>query len=1095
MSLDFSANFVYTGTSQIWNKPLNVSTVYFVMNGGGGGGGSNSSSIGGSGANVLSIFNYLHSDQSFNVVINVGSGGQSLPSQTGGISSGSYIDSSGNSRSNGGDGTTLSSLSSGGGGGMTSIFYFDASDNEIIKIIAGGGGGGGSINNSSGGSSGNIGILINNNSATSSLGSNGAGSGGGQGGNTNLFGNAGLGGTIGGVNGQDFVDSSGTYYYYGGGGGSGGSFAGGGGGAGYGGAAGGKYGGGGGGGSYSNGNTTQYTLGGGGVGGGSGMNGGDGSVTIFYYFVPPVIPDSQVKMFMLNPQHTCLSNYVAPLYKPLIVNSIPFSIIGVQNPNAAVIGPDGEIYIVGGNGALYAYYHNFTLKWTTPFSITNYPFFGTPAIRADGTLYVSTTTTLADKYFYAVLDNTQQGGVKWSVPYKLDANDGNISTSPVLDASNNIYFGTDKGVVYALSDNVNQGITAWQYPSNGSGGSAPDGSSVMGTPALDLSYNTMCYTTYNTTTQQSAIYALDLSRNNIVNKIVPTQRWVQTISNDFYTVPSIENKTVYVPTNNGTVHAYDISSNGNPIWPTTAINLSDTNLSAIAVGPDNYLYLTSQKALNVIDSSNGLLVWAYPIDPSGASVSNNSTPIIDANNNVFFGARNSYLYSVNGAQRNFNWRYKVGGAIQGMPVIGSKNNIYLGANDALIYDFSGNSPATPTSLPIVPMYMLNVKHTNLSSYYGPTTAIIPSIYRTADFVSGNLFVSPAVSIAFDGTLYLGSNDGYVYSFTPNLSLNWHVRVNNTNRAPFTSPNSIYTTPVIGPDGTIYIGSNEGYLIALNPINGAIKWKYNAGYPLQSSPILDVSHGTLYFGAGNNVYAVGDAGDQGYPKWLTPFATNAHVNSSPALGPNGYLYFGSDDGYVYAVDGFTGLSVCSPYNTNTNLLLPPGNPIYTSASVDISGNVIIGNGSYMNGVLYYLDGFTLAPIWIKTTDYYSTKRGPFYNTVAIHGDTIYLSTIAYVYALDRITGNTKWHYNNTNCYYTSVALDASGTLYFGSIKAKTINEYTVNAGVLHCLTDNGSSFHENWALQVCNPGRLAPPVIGTNQTIYISATANKIYAIK
>jgi outer membrane protein assembly factor BamB len=338
---------------------------------------------------------------------------------------------------------------------------------------------------------------------------------------------------------------------------------------------------------------------------------------------------------------------------------------------------------------------------------------------------------------------------------------------------------------------------------------------------------------------------------------------------------------------------------------------------------------------------------------------------------------------------------------------------------------------------------------------------------------------------------LGSNDGYVYSLNSlNGSTNWLSQISNTNRAPFTSPNSLYTTPVIGPDETIYIGTNEGYLFALNP-NGQVKWSYNAGYPLQSSPIMDLS-GSIYFGAGNNVYALGDAGSNYYVKWLNPFVTNAHVNSSPALGLNGYLYFGSDDGYVYAVDSLTGLLQWS-YNASTTL--PAGvHPIYTSASVDISGNVVIGNGSYMNGALYYLNGLTGVVIWIKT-DFITTKVGPFYNTVAINGDTFYLSTIAYVYSIDRTTGTTKWYYYNTNCYYTSAVVDASGTLFFGSVKAKTINQYTANAGVLHCITDNGNSWTENWALQVCNPGRLAPPVIGTNRTIYISATANNIYAIK
>jgi outer membrane protein assembly factor BamB len=431
-----------------------------------------------------------------------------------------------------------------------------------------------------------------------------------------------------------------------------------------------------------------------------------------------------------------------------------------------------------------------------------------------------------------------------------------------------------------------------------------------------------------------------------------------------------------------------------------------------------------------------------------------------------------------------------------MPVIGKDNHIYVGANNARFYDFSGNSAPTPTTNPIVPMYMLNVKHTGLSGYIGPTTASQPAIYWQQPFVSGNLYVSPAISIANDGTLYLGSNDGYVYALdSTNLgALKWKVRINNTNRAPFTSPNSIYTTPVVGPNGTIYIGSNEGYLFALNT-NGTIKWSYSAGYPLQSSPIMDAS-GSIYFGAGNKVYAIGDAGIEPYSKWLNPFPTNANVNSSPALGPNGYLYFGSDDGYVYAVDSFTGLhkwSFDASGNIPPNPMIPV-HPIYTSASVDVSGNVIIGTGSYMNGVLYYLNGITGLPIWTKT-DFLSINNGPFYNTVAINGDTIYLSTIAYIFSINRLTGVTKWNYYNTNCYYTSCTIDSNGTLYFGAIQVQNYEQFTKNDGTLHCVTDNGVSYTDNWKLEVCRPGRLAPPVIGTDQTIYISATANNIYAIK
>ena len=1102
MSFDFSANFAYTGTSQLWTKPINVNTAYLYANGAGGAGNSNNAS-GGGGAYTLSIYRYLQADLSYNVIVNVGSGGQAPPLQAGGISVGGYIDSSGNSQNSGGAGTTLSGISSGGGGGMTTILYTDPSGINIFKIIAGGGGGGGKLSSTNGGASGNIGTPVLNNSASSSIGSTGLGAGGGQGGNSDLSGNAGIGGINGGVNGHDYIDISGIYNtYYGGGGGSGGTFAGGGGGAGYGGAAGGKYGGGGGGGSYSNANTSLFSVGAGGAGGGPGQNGGDGTVTIYWYEVPPVIPQPEVKMFMLNAQHTVKSSYTAPIRVPAIVRDLSFSALGSSNPNSAVINSRGVIYVIGGNGALYAFNYNFTQKWLNPFSISGYPFFGTPSITADGTLYVSSTTALATKYFFAVVDNGLNGGQKWAYP--LDLPDGNISTSPVLDLSNNIFFGTDQGIIYAIRDGTIQGIKGWQYPSNNLGSLPTVGTSIIGAPAIDLSYNILCYTTNSNITLNSTINALDLSGNSVLNQITPTLRWSKTgiVANEYYTAPSlgtsssINNMIAYTSSSAGNIYAFDISNNGNSIW-TAPINIADTNLSTIAIGQDNHIYLTSKNSLNVIDSSNGFLEWTYPIIPMGATnVLNNSIPLIDACNNILFGARDNHLYSIDGIGRNFNWRYGVGAPIQAMPVLGANNHIFVGANNATFYDLCGNSAPVPTTTAVVPMYMLNTRHTSLSNYYGPTTTTLPSIYWQQPFVSGNLYVSPSISIASDGTLYLGSNDGYVYALdsTNGGAIKWINQISNSSSGNYNSPNAIFTTPVVAPDKTIYIGSNQGYLYALNP-TGTIKWSYNAGYPLQSSPIIDAS-GSIYFGASKYVFAVGDDGFSAYPKWLTPFQTNANVNSSPALGSNGYLYFGSDDGYVYAIEHFTGLL---KWSTNLSIILPPGvyvDPIYTSASVDASCNVIIGNGSYMNGSLYYLDGSNGNILWTKIpTDFISSKVGPIYNTVAIHGDTLYLSTIGYFYALDRVTGATKWHFYDKNCYYTSATIDASGTIFFCSIKAADDFQYTKNAGILHSLTDNGSSFKENWALQVCSPGRLAPPVIGLDRTIYISATANKIYAIK
>jgi len=1068
---DNSQNFTYTGTTQYWVKPDLITSAYFIVTGGGGGGSNNSS--GGNGAYVYANFRDLRRDGSFNVVINVGSGGKAPPLQTGGRSVGGTL------FNNGGAGTTLNGLNSGGGGGMSSVFYVDACGNRAIEVVAGGGGGGGTTAGSNGGASGGIGNPVDDDSAFSSIGFSGSGSGYGEGGNTDLSGNAGVGGINGGVNGYDFIDSSGAFSYIGGGGGSGGSFAGGGGGAGYGGAAGGKIGGGGGGGSYTNANISIFNTSGG-AGGTSNTNGQDGNILVLWN-ATPLYPPALVPQFMLNSQHTGKSPYIAPFLIPPSSETKFYNTNGLNNPNSGVIGGDGEIYIVSGDGSLYAFDHRFIFKWR--YIIEGFTFIGTPAIIPQGTIYVSATTALANKYFFALSDNDTSAGKKWQ--YQVDSNP---STSPVLDNNENIYFGTANGTIYALSDGTEQGVLAWEYPTIVS--NIP----VTGTPAFDLSYNKLYYTTTNDSVS-SSVYVIDLSTNHIANKIIPTLRWTNTISADFYKSPSVgysntaSKSTVFISTDKGKIHAYDIS-NGNAIW--TSIDVFDVSLSEISIGSDNFIYCTSTNSLNVIDSSNGTLDWTYPIDVSGLTptVYNNSIPMIDASNNVYFGARNNYLYAIDGARRTFKWRYQVGGSIQSMPIINDVGNIYFGANDGKIYDLSGNSTPPSVNQPIVQMYMLNSQHTGQSAYAGPVAE--PTSIVSVPFVSGNLFVSPSISISNDGIMYLGSNDGYVYALYSATGLTkWNVRVaNSANPAGFlTSPNSMYTTPAIAIDGTIYIGSNEGYLYALRPADGSIKWSFYAGYPLQSSPIIDNATGSIYFGAGTRVYAIGDAGFTAYNKWLSPFfQTGANVNSSPALSTNGYIYFGSDDGYVYGVNSFTGVQ---KWQRSTNTTLPDlVHPIYTSATIDASNNVIIGNGSYMDGELYYLNGLTGAILWQNS---YDPQIGPFYNTPAVRGDVIYLSTIAYIYSINRLTGNQIWRYINSNCYYTSPIIDVNGKIYVASIQTQNTpaNGWLKNDGILHCLNTDGT---DSWVINVAD-GRLAPPVLSSDGTIYISATDNKIYAIR
>jgi hypothetical protein len=107
---------------------------------------------------------------------------------------------------------------------------------------------------------------------------------------------------------------------------------------------------------------------------------------------------------------------------------------------------------------------------------------------------------------------------------------------------------------------------------------------------------------------------------------------------------------------------------------------------------------------------------------------------------------------------------------------------------------------------------------------------------------------------------------------------------------------INSSPAIGPDGTIYVGSDDEYLYAIDPMDGSYKWFYDLGDYVESSPAIGAD-GTVYVGSDNNyLYAIYPDGTQ---KWSFP--TGGPIYSSPAIGPDGTVYVGSDDGYLYAIN--------------------------------------------------------------------------------------------------------------------------------------------------------------------------------------------------
>lgn len=165
-------------------------------------------------------------------------------------------------------------------------------------------------------------------------------------------------------------------------------------------------------------------------------------------------------------------------------------------------------------------------------------------------------------------------------------------------------------------------------------------------------------------------------------------------------------------------------------------------------------------------------------------------------------------------------------------------------------------------------------------------------------------IAAAPVIGDDGTIYVGvdvgdgANDGDrsgLFALNPDGTEKWRTN------EPI---GFIKSSPAIARDGTIYVGTTIDYngdglfrLCAINPEDGKVKWKFggDAGYDgkMVSSPIIGFD-GTIYFGTTYGfIYAVNPDGTR---KWRLYTKEDEYVigeiYSSPAIGANGVIYFGS-----------------------------------------------------------------------------------------------------------------------------------------------------------------------------------------------------------
>ena len=267
-----------------------------------------------------------------------------------------------------------------------------------------------------------------------------------------------------------------------------------------------------------------------------------------------------------------------------------------------------------------------------------------------------------------------------------------------------------------------------------------------------------------------------------------------------------------------------------------------------------------------------------------------------------------------------------------------------------------------------------------------------------------------------------------------------------------------------------------------------------------------------------------------------FRGQGGIGAAPATDGN-FIYAGSNDGYVYALDAATGQDVWQ-FQTHSPIEVAP---------------VVAGDTVYVGstGTLYALDKLTGAPRWQFETDVSAAPTvagdrlyapgqdghlvaidvqtgqerwrfatgGALASSPVVAGNTVYVgSRDRYLYAIDTADGLQRWRYRTGNWVASTPAI-AGDTLFFGSNdefvyalntatgdekwRFKTGNDVFASPTVADDLVIVGSydgtlyaleveSGRERWQLNTGKPIKSSALVV--DQVVYFGSGDGDLYAV-
>lgn len=544
-----------------------------------------------------------------------------------------------------------------------------------------------------------------------------------------------------------------------------------------------------------------------------------------------------------------------------------------------------------------------------------------------------------------------------------------------------------------------------------------------------------------------------------------------------------ENGVLYVGSSDGYLYAFDIETQIEEwrFWTNSSIE------SSPALSGDSVIFGTVDGRIYALEKS-GRIQWFKVIGEPIVS-----SPAI-ADGRVFFGCNDSRVYALNIADGSPSWTpFTTGGSVTSSPAV-ANGRVFISSEDSHIYALNAttgakiwdnatagpvhSSPAVSSDGKVFVCSGVNINAFDEETGY--SIADTPFPYN----IGGPADSSPAIA---GSTVFIGSYDGYVYSFGYNESPIARFTVN---------PDPPIVTEKVRFDGSDSTNNDNftGDYIT--------KWEWNFGNGTAEGPVV---YRTFYeSGTYNVTLTVTDKRGSSNSTWRLVNVSEAwpmfrhdplHLGYSthPAPVKNDLLFdplkiwqYPTPEQWIFPSPAVVGdiLFMSSPngsvyaYNITERLLkwnqtLPGPYDIHSSIAYD-GAFLYVGS---RDGHLYALDTVTGIPQWDCTLD----PMKPIYSSPTVVGNMIFVGCQDNkLFAIDKQSHSKVGNSPDLGGIIDSSPAVASGRVFVGSYN-----------GSIYAL-EEANLTNVIWNFRTDGPVVSSPAV--TDGRVYVGSRDGKLYCL-